>query len=181
MCRTKTIDTPEDESYLIDLPPSIYRHLLADGKLKIDLQNSDEVEPRNDRANKHSVELRAFGVPWLSVLKEIQTIEVEEEGKLDLQFDARELNAGIYEFPLQITTNESASSTYWIPTRLEVTGEAEMVFSEATVNFGDVRINDSKSESLILFNEGTDTLFVYSIGTQSLVFEVDSSAFGRAS
>ncbi|MFK7905298.1 MAG: PKD domain-containing protein, partial [Chitinophagales bacterium] len=169
----KNVDSAEDQTYVMNLSPSIYQHLLADGTLKVELQNSNEVEVRSDRANTHSVELTAFGVPWLSLLDENETIEANQTEELRLEFDASEMNAGIYEFPLQIKTNESADFNYVIPTRLKVIGVGFMVFSANTIDFGEVRIGESGSQTLTFFNGGTDTLFVNEIKLDNPVFSID--------
>ncbi len=165
-------ESTEDETHIITLQPPVYRHLLADGQLLVELENSEEVEPRSDRMNQHSVELIGYGVPWLSLLKQNETVQASETDNLEIIFDASHLNAGIYDFPLQINTNESANNSYIIPTQLEVLGMASMELSTATIDFGMVRVNESISKPFEVFNMGTDTLFVSSMGAQNLAFEV---------
>ncbi|MGB0932305.1 MAG: PKD domain-containing protein, partial [Chitinophagales bacterium] len=167
-------ESAEDETHIITLYPPVYKHLLADGQLLVELENTEEVEARSDRTNQHKVELIGNGVPWLSLLKENETIEANGIDSLEIVFDASQLNAGIYDFPLEINTNEPANTPYTIPTQLEVLGMASMELSAATIDFGTVRVNESISKPFEVFNAGTDTLFVTSMGAQSPVFEADT-------
>ncbi|MEZ4883155.1 MAG: PKD domain-containing protein [Chitinophagales bacterium] len=169
------MESPDDETHIITLYPPIYRHLLADGQLIVELENSPEVEPRADRTNKHSVQLIAHGIEWLSLVEENQTIAANEIADIEVLFDASNLNSGIYEFPLQIKTNESDESNYLIPTRLEVIGAAAMELSASNIDFGTIRANSSLTKSYEIFNAGTDTLFIGNISTQNPVFEVDTT------
>lgn len=171
-------ESAEDETYIVTLESPLYRHLLADGKLLVELENTEQVEPRSDRSNQHKVELIAHGIPWLSLLKESKTVEASETDSLEILFDASNLNVGIYEFSLQIYTNESEAlqTSYSIPIQLEVSGAANMELSNAIIDFGAIRINESISKPFEIFNSGTDTLFIASMGTQSPVFEADTSS-----
>ncbi len=170
------VETGEDETHFITLAPELYRHLLADGVLEIELVNSQEVDVRADRENKHSVELIAFGVPWLETTTSNQTVSIGGERNLLLTFDARELNAGVYEIPVTITSNELPAMEYVVPTRLEVLGEAELELATTAIDFGDVRIHEASETPFQIFNSGTDTLFVSEWSIDSAVFGIGTNS-----
>lgn len=79
---------------------------------------------------------------------------------LPITIDATNLLAGIYQDTLLITTNDPTQPIVNIPVYLAITGNPLATVSQTIVDFGYGIVGATEIQSITLYNEGTDTLFI---------------------
>jgi hypothetical protein len=91
-----------------------------------------------------------------------------------LMFNAGNLNAGSYDDTLFIVTNDPAHEIVAVPVHYTVTGAASLRLSAPCLNFGSAStlINN---DSVVVYNDGCDTLFVNSLTHADSAYEVSTS------
>ncbi|MDP2209925.1 MAG: choice-of-anchor D domain-containing protein [Bacteroidota bacterium] len=97
---------------------------------------------------------------WLSVNPISGTVPASSAVNVDVSFDATGLIGGDYYADIIIKSNDPDENPVIVPTHLHVTGVPDISISIDTLKFGSVYVGTTQTQSLDVFNQGTDTLIV---------------------
>ncbi len=114
---------------------------------------------------------------WLKVAPTAGLIPAGESLAIEVAFDASGMYGGDYYADIQVTSNDPDESEISVPVHLNVTGAPVIAVSNDSINYGDVFIGAVKTDSLIIYNQGTDLLTVSDIAIDNPTFAVDSASF----
>ena len=106
-----------------------------------------------------------FGLPWLSIQQEEETISEGSVFDLGVVFDATGLFGGDYEAIINIRSNDPVYPVMEIPVYLNVTG-VPIVDFPTEVDFGQVFVGYPDTLEYTIANIGTDLLLVENISFQ---------------
>ena len=95
---------------------------------------------------------------------------------IEVSYSAEYLAGGDYVDSLQILSNDCGDPDTLIPLYLHVTGIQDIAVTD-TVDFGPVFTVASLTESLIVYNEGTDLLTVTNLSCDNSDYNLDTSSF----
>ncbi len=135
---------------------------LSDGEIQVTLDNSVQVNTGYGTM-LHQVEVIIPGAKWLNLSNTADTILPGALHQFEAKFNAKNLNAGIYNTHILIESNDPLNITDTIHCEFTVQGNPEFLVSKTNLDFGDVYVGDNKTLDLELTNNGCDTLFVSSI------------------
>ena len=122
-------------------------------------------------------EILFFSISWLLADPMFDTIQSGNSMDIEITFDAEGLYGGDYYANIIINSNDPDESEVIVPAHLHVTGAPEITVSEDTVDFGVVYPNFSAADTVTIFNEGTDTLFVDDISSDNEDYLIDITTF----
>jgi hypothetical protein len=105
----------------------------------------------------------AGGGKWLRLSETSGTVPPDGSDTIVVTFDARNIFGGDYNLNVSINNNDPANPTVTIPAHLHVTGIPDITVSDTALDLGDVFVGNSKTDTLVLTNNGTDVLDVTSI------------------
>jgi subtilisin family serine protease len=108
---------------------------------------------------------------------------VSPGGGADLRvtFDASGLHGGDYLSTIVISSNDPDEPEVPVPALLHVTDAPELAISDSVLAFGPVYIGASRSDTLVVSNQGTTLLTVSAVATDNQVeFSVDGAGFTLA-
>jgi len=108
-------------------------------------------------------------ITWLSVEPSSGSIPVEDSVAISMNVSTIGIYAGVYNETINILSNDYDEPDIPFNLSLTVLGEPE-IFSDGSVNFGNVNVNSSADHILIISNIGTDTLFIDSVKIAEPVF-----------
>ena len=119
-----------------------------------------------------------LGLPdWLTPDPTSGTVAGQSSEEFTLTFDATELLGGTYNHTVTINTNEPTETPLELPVKLIVVGQPVLEVTPDALDFGEVFIDFTGTDSLCLSNPGTDTLFVTDISSDNAVFSVEETVF----
>lgn len=108
--------------------------------------------------------VRISAVPaWLRASPTSGRLRAGQSTTIALDMDASGLEGGTYPGFVQILTNDPANPTLVIEVSLHVTGAPDARVQPASLEFGDSFLGQPYQRTLIVANEGTDTLHVSDI------------------
>ncbi len=109
------------------------------------------------------------GGQWLSAVPDSGMVPAG--GSLDISaiFNAEGLYGGDYNANLIIASNDPNTPTPTVSAFLHVTGAPD-IQAEDSLDFGNVYIGAVRTDTLLIYNNGTDSLFVSSIGSDNSAF-----------
>jgi subtilisin family serine protease len=119
-------------------------------------------------------------IGWLSVTPAVGTVPAGGNATVDVTFDAMRMYGGNYDSDVVIVNNDPLHPKVRVPAHLHVTGAPDIAVSDTLIDFGIVWVGHGDVDTLVISNEGTDTLFVSGIEASSERFGVDSAAFALA-
>ncbi len=102
----------------------------------------------------------ATSLRWLSTNPNSGTVPSGSSMDIAVIFDATGLNGGDYDADIIINSNDPDENPVIVPTHLHVTGIPDISFSIDSLKFGSVYVGTTQTQSLVVFNQGTDTLIV---------------------
>jgi PKD repeat protein/uncharacterized membrane protein len=110
---------------------------------------------------------------WMDLSVFSDTIPAGDSTVLTLKFNSSGLDAGVYNDSITIHSNDPLKSTKKVACSLAVIGTPEMVCSDTCFHFGNVFHGLSKTDTLLIFSTGCDTLHVSNITSSLIDFSVD--------
>lgn len=132
---------------------------LADNIFSITLNNSASVNLFGQ--SFHQVRLLVDGVPWLTLMSpDSAGVAVGDSTIVNYLANGVGLDAGVYSTTASIGSNDPINPVLTVPVNLTVTGSPNISFNSSCVNFGSVFQNGTVNDSLMLYNNGCDTLFI---------------------
>ena len=120
------------------------------------------------------------GPSWLSVNPAQGTVAPGASLTLHVRFDAEGLEGGPYDGAIEISSNDPYSRLVRIPAHLDVTGAPDLAISPTALDFGVQLIGDTKTLSLRVKNEGSESLHVTGIDSSHPDFTAAPNAFTLA-
>ena len=114
---------------------------------------------------------------WLVVSPGAGTVAAGATDTVDVTFDADGMYGGDYEADLVIANNDPLNPDVRIPTFLHVTGAPDISVSGMLLDYGPVFIGGSAADTVVVRNEGTDTLRVSGITVDNGDFTFDATPF----
>ncbi len=114
------------------------------------------------------------GASWLTVTPTEGQIPAGGEVVLDVSVDATDLIAGAYSATITIVSPCCETA---VPVTLTVTGEPEIAVAPPSLDFGELFVGASATQTLTVTNTGTDTLFVSGIASSDPSVTADASSF----
>jgi hypothetical protein len=117
------------------------------------------------------------GPTWLSSDPTSDTIPAGDSLIVEVTFDATGLYGGDYFSDIIIASNDPDEPELVVPAHLHVTGAPDIAVSEDTLDYGTVFSGSFKIDTLIITNEGTDTLTVSNIATDYYYYIIDTTNF----
>jgi len=122
-------------------------------------------------------EISFFSMRWLSVDPGLDTILSGESIDIEVTFDAADLYGGDYYANIIINSNDPDESEVFVPAHLHVTGAPDITVTKDTVDYGVVYPGFYATDTIIISNEGTDTLVVDDISSDNEDYTVDTTTF----
>jgi len=97
---------------------------------------------------------------WLEASDYSGTLAGQNYQDITLTFNAAELEEGVYNKNLIITSNDASNPSETIPVTLTVStgGEPQIIVSPSSLDFGDITVNNSSTLQFTIQNPGTATL-----------------------
>ncbi|MFH1374103.1 MAG: choice-of-anchor D domain-containing protein [bacterium] len=117
------------------------------------------------------------GVGWLRLDTTTGVIPAGASTDVNVTFDATGLPGGLYTADIIIRSNDPDDSAVAVAAGLHVTGAPNIFVSDTIVGFGSVFLGGTVAETLMVSNNGTDSLFVYDISSDNSDFAVDITSF----
>lgn len=114
---------------------------------------------------------------WVYVYPIMATIAQSSGQTFHAHVDASGLDVGVYEANILIQSNDPASPLLVLPVELTVNGIASMFISPDSILFDTTFVGQSRIDSLVISNLGSDTLKVTNIVAARQVFSVDTTCF----
>ena len=117
------------------------------------------------------------GFQWLSVVPATGVVPPGGSVDVTVTFDAAGLFGGGYDASVQIASNDPDEPLVAVPAHMDVTGAPDIVLSAPAVDFGDVFLTASRSDSIVVTNAGTDQLDITELAPSTPDFEVGVGPF----
>ncbi len=136
-------------------------------------------DPLLPNALQYSMGL-ASGPNWISADLYSGTIPAGGNSDVNITFDATGLYGGDYSADIICMSNDPDSSILVTPAFLHVTGAPDIACSKDTVGYGDLFIGLSKTDSIIVYNNGTDILTVSELSVDNPDYAINISSFDLA-
>jgi hypothetical protein len=114
---------------------------------------------------------------WLSTDPTSDTIQAGDSSIIEVTFDANDFYGGDYFADIIVSSNDPDKPELVVPAHLHVTGAPDIDVSEDTLNFGIVFTGFSVTDTLIISNNGTDTLTINNIRTDYYHYIIDTTNF----
>ena len=117
---------------------------------------------------------------WLTATPESGIIPPGGQQDIQAKFLTTGLVPGDYRGSLNITSNDPLRPLKAVPAHLHVIGTPRVAVDPAQLAFGELLVGASKTDTLRVFNPGTDVLHVTSVSNASGRFTVPGAAFDLA-
>jgi len=126
---------------------------------------SSDVYPDSWRAETDGGRLIAnalswVALPWLSAQPPSGTVPAGGTLDVSLTFDATRVNGGHYSANIRVHSNDPITPTVNVAASLQVTGIADVAVPDTQLAFGARFLGTETTDTLVVFNEGTDQLAV---------------------
>jgi subtilisin family serine protease len=163
----------------------VFQYLTMDGMLDyaiIGIENSDGTDGLQVSYHSPYVEnelaVRISTMPqWLSVSPASGVVSAGEELTITVSLNADSLYGGEYNAHIIIQSNDPVTPQVNIPVQLSVTGIPLVSVSESSIDFGNVFVGGVQIKHLVVYNTGTDDLFVDEVTSDSGQFEIAEAEF----
>jgi hypothetical protein len=113
------------------------------------------------------------------------SVDPEQTEEILLTFNSDNLYSGVYSEMVTINTNDPLNPSITIPIVFTLSGDPDISLSAYQIDFGSIMQYTSASDTVIIFNNGCDTLFIsdithsqsaYTLGnTQFIILPYDSA------
>lgn len=148
---------------------------IINGILNITLANSGNVDHWSGLVSMHSVQVIVNGIPWISVDKTADTVVTGDSSIVMVTIKTANLNNGTYHSDLKILSNDPLNQVILVPCTLTVNGPASLAVSDPCLHFGSAMQYSSKKDTLIITNNGCNTLSISSIYTATSHYSLSAS------
>ncbi|MCK4978838.1 MAG: DUF1573 domain-containing protein, partial [Candidatus Delongbacteria bacterium] len=112
---------------------------------------------------------------WINLSVYTDTIIGGSSQQIDVEFNAKNLNSGIYNTEIIINSNDPVNSTDTITCTFTVDGDPEILVLPSSIDLGDVFTNGTSNDTLLVSNLGCDTLFISNISSSASEFTADTA------
>ncbi|MCK5382008.1 MAG: YncE family protein, partial [Candidatus Latescibacteria bacterium] len=119
---------------------------------------------------------KGAAIPWLFTDPTSGTIPAGSSMDIEVTFDATGRSGGDYDANILIASNDPDESDVAVPAHLHVTGAPDIAVSPDTLSFGEEFVLAGHRE-VVVRNEGTDSLMVSSVSSDTSVFVPDTTSF----
>jgi subtilisin family serine protease len=119
----------------------------------------------------------SVGLNWLSVTPTSGTIPSGSSVDIEVKFDATGMYGGDYYSNVLISNNDPDEPLVTVPAYLHVTGLPDIALNFDSLDYGNVFIGASVTDTLVVSNEGTDILTVTDISSDNSNYSVDITSF----
>lgn len=109
-------------------------------------------------------------VPWLSLGNTGGLVLAGGSVQIPLVFKSEGVVSGHYTLELPIETTDTANPVWFIYLDFTLQGNPLLNTSATTLDFGDVQQNGTKTDTLIVQNDGCDSLLIFSISSDDSHF-----------
>ena len=113
-------------------------------------------------------EITIGGVPspsWITTSTDTLNTAIGDSSIFFVTLYSAGLNAGTYSSNIVLTSNDPLSPFDTIPVSFTVIGAPEIGFSASCLNFGSIMENTTATDSVTIYNNGCDTLYVTNISS----------------
>jgi hypothetical protein len=117
------------------------------------------------------------GPQWMWAEPAEGTVAAGATVDVSIMFDASGLFGGDYFADLVVGSNDPDEPEVLVPSHLHVTGVPDIAVSDTLMSYGEVFIGLTVSDTLVVLNEGTDTLVVSDISSDEPAYSVDVTTF----
>jgi len=117
----------------------------------------------------HAAEARP---PWISVQPESGQTSPGSTSEVSIEFDAASLYGGDYLANLLIMSNDPIKPVVKVPVALHITGAPNIKPDPVQLDFGEVFVSDTSTLELVVKNDGTEDLLIFSTSTEPEEFSV---------
>ncbi|MDP4266149.1 MAG: PKD domain-containing protein [Bacteroidota bacterium] len=100
---------------------------------------------------------------WLKTNKITDTISKGDSALLNIKILSDNLISGTYSANIIINSNDSLNSYDTISVKLNLSGKPEIYFNKSAINFGNILIGKTKTDTLFIINKGCKTLNITNI------------------
>lgn len=148
---------------------------LEDGKLSIDVVNAPDVD-NGWAEDRHTVEVNCFmnGVFVISPLS--GSIPPGSSSEINVTFNSDGKSSGVHNSSIIVNTNDPYNTSGIVMCSYTVDGESELSLSASTINFVKAIKNESNIDTLVLKNNGCDTIEIIEISGKNAEFTTDISS-----
>jgi subtilisin family serine protease len=113
----------------------------------------------------------------IAVTPESATIGAGGALDLDVRFNAGALFGGDYRTAVLLQSNDPDESPLRVPASIHITGAPDIAWSPAALDFGSRFIGSTTTDTLALFNAGTDVLHVTEVSVDASGLSVNGASF----
>ncbi|MGK0364020.1 MAG: PKD repeat protein [Saprospiraceae bacterium] len=117
-----------------------------------------------------------LAVDWLMVGENSPILAPADCENIAINFDATELNGGVYEAEITIITNDPANPSVTIPVILTVIGIPEISVTSQDLDFGEIQLGGISTLSFTISNDGTDDLILSGLNSPEVAFSLNTAA-----
>ncbi|MBN4049650.1 DUF1573 domain-containing protein [Bacteroidales bacterium AH-315-N07] len=151
---------------------------LSDGVLSIQIDNSSDVGTFVG-TEYHIVRVRttAGSTSWITLSSNTGSVSQPSTDSIKVLFIASGLMGGTYTSNLTVITNDSLNPQITIPCTLVVTGIPIISLSSTVFNFDSIMKGTTKTDTLTITNNGTDSLHITNVSLTDTSFLVDITSF----
>ncbi|MBL4651317.1 MAG: PKD domain-containing protein [Flavobacteriales bacterium] len=114
---------------------------------------------------------------WLSLDNDTAQVANGDSTIYTATINSNGYYAGTYSLDLIFESNDSANPLVTIPVQMIVEGTPNISFTSACLDFDTLMTGDIDSDSILLYNTGCDTLFVYGDQSTSGAFYLPNGTF----
>lgn len=111
---------------------------------------------------------------WLKPYTASGTVAAGSSVKLNVHFNADRMFGGIYQKDIVIMSNDPKNERVIVPVTMEVTGAPVIQVSVKEMDFGSLYTKQSRTDTLIISNQGTDTLKISDIAADLTAYTADT-------
>ncbi|MCF8370708.1 MAG: choice-of-anchor D domain-containing protein [Bacteroidales bacterium] len=97
---------------------------------------------------------------WIQTQTGIDTLAQSTSVNVDINVFSAGLIDGLYNFYFNVKSNSLNNSNINLPITLNVTGNPQISIDPIAIDFGDLIVGQSSSQSIVLTNIGTDSLII---------------------
>ncbi len=100
---------------------------------------------------------------WITTSIDTLSVPIGDSLIFDVTLYADGLNSGTYNSTILFNSNDPLNLLDTLPVQFTVIGMAELAISDSCLNFGTIMENTTSMDSLMVYNQGCDTLFITNI------------------
>ncbi len=146
---------------------------LSDGQVTVELDNSSGVGASGSTLNQVQLLIKEAG--WINLSTTTGTIVSGNSTNIDVEFNANGINVGAYTTEILINSNDPVNPEIIVPCKFTISGSPAVGLSESNIDFANVFVNGTKTDTLVISNTGCDTLFVTNIASSLAEYTVDET------